>query len=135
MKLYLSLFQDDLFKINLLHHKVNFPCYKSSAFAKPMRHYSVLNCMLKHKVTEELCWKDKVKYASLLVHHSLRSSSRLLLSKQIFQKKNKFKNRAFSFVAPKLWNDLPDSVRNAITLTELFKKNLKTHLSQKFYQS
>ena len=58
----------------------------------------------------------------------------MLLQEQISQNKNKFEDRAFSFVAPKLWNNLPDFVRNAIT-SESFKKNLKTHLFQKFYKS
>ena len=67
-------------------------------------------------------------------NHHLRSSNKLFLSEPVSQNKNKFEDRAFSFVAPKLWNNLPDSVRNAITL-DSFKKNLKTHLFQKFYQS
>ena len=53
--------------------------------------------------------------------------STLLLSEPISQDKNKLEDRAFSFIAPKLWNSLPDSVRNATTL-DSFKKNLKTHL-------
>ena len=66
--------------------------------------------------------------------HNLRSNNKKLLQEQISQNKNKFEDRAFSFVAPKLWNNLPDYVRNAITL-ESFKKNLKTHPFQKFYKS
>ena len=61
-------------------------------------------------------------------------STKLLLSEPVSWSKNKFKDRAFSFVAPKLWNRLDESVRNAITL-DSFKKKLKTHLFQKFYQS
>ena len=34
-------------------------------------------------------------------------------------------DRAFFFVAPKLWNGLPYSVRNAVTL-DRFEKNLMT---------
>ena len=68
------------------------------------------------------------------LNHNMRSSSKTLLSEPISQSKNKFEDRAFSFVAPKLWNNLPDSVRNAITL-DSFKKNLKTHLLQKIYQT
>ncbi len=35
--------------------------------------------------------------------------------------------RAFSYLAPKLWNSLPDNVRGSDTLS-LFKSRLKTHL-------
>ena len=45
-----------------------------------------------------------------------------MLSEPVSQNMNKFENRAFSFVAPKLWNSLPDYVRNSITL-DSFKKN------------
>ena len=88
-------------------------------------------------------WKalndQALKYIEQLLHrkpqqnNNLRSNSKLLLSEPVSQNK-KFEDRVFSFVAPKLWNSLPDSVRNAITLDSL-KKNLKTHLFQKFYQS
>ena len=80
------------------------------------------------------------KYIQQLLHkkpkqkYDLRSSSKKLLNEQVPQNKNKFEDRAFSFVAPKLWNKLPDSVRNAVTL-ESFKKNLKTHLFEKFHRS
>ncbi len=38
--------------------------------------------------------------------------------------------RAFSYLAPKLWNSLPDNVRGSDTLS-LFKSRLKTHLFTK----
>ena len=38
-----------------------------------------------------------------------------------------FGDRAFSIAAPKLWNRLPNTIRN-ITSIDLFKKDLKTHL-------
>ena len=80
------------------------------------------------------------KYIKQLLHkkpqqnYNLRSSSKKLLSEQLPRNKNKFEDRAFSFVAPKLWNKLPDSVRNAVTL-ESFKENLKTHLLKNFHRS
>ena len=80
------------------------------------------------------------KYIEQLLHrkpqqnHNLRSNSKQLLSEPVSRNKNGFEDRAFSFVAPKLWNRLDDSVRNAITL-DSFKKKLKTYLFQKFYQS
>ena len=88
-------------------------------------------------------WKalndQALKYIEQLLHrkpqqnNNLRSNSKLLLSEPVSQNK-KFEDRVFSFVAPKLWNSLSVSVRNAISL-DSFKKNWKTHLFQKFYQS
>ena len=69
------------------------------------------------------------KYIKQLLHrkpqqnHYLRSNSKQKLCEPVPQNKNKFEDRAFSFVAPKLWNRLDESVRNAITL-DSFKKNL-----------
>ena len=54
-------------------------------------------------------------------NHNLRSSSKLLLSEPASQSKNKLEDKAFSFVAPKLWNSLPDIVRNAVTLDSSMK--------------
>ena len=42
-------------------------------------------------------------------------------------------NRAYSFAAPELWNNLPDYVRDSQSL-HCFKKNLKTHLFTKYYE-
>ena len=63
--------------------------------------------------------------------HNLRSNNKFLLDEPSSQNKNRFEDRAFSFAAPKFWNNLPDCVRNAKTLAS-FKNNLKTHLFQKF---
>ena len=39
----------------------------------------------------------------------------------------RYGRRGFSVTAPRLWNDLPDSLRQINSL-ELFKSNIKTHL-------
>ena len=36
-------------------------------------------------------------------------------------------DRAFSVVAPKYWNELPDDIRNIELPLDIFKKKLKTH--------
>ena len=36
-------------------------------------------------------------------------------------------DRAFSVVAPKYWNALPDTIRNVTLSVDNFKKKLKTH--------
>jgi len=40
--------------------------------------------------------------------------------------------RAFGVVGPKVWRDLPDSIRESITS---FKKNLKTYLFNQAFTS
>ena len=76
------------------------------------------------------------KYIQQLLHrkpqqnHSLRSNGKQLLSEPVSQNKNKCEDRSYSFVAPKLWNSLSDSVRNTATLGS-FKKNLKSYLLPK----
>ena len=80
------------------------------------------------------------KYIKQLLHkkpqqkHNLRSNSKPQLSEPVSQNKNNFEDRAFSFVAPKLWNSLPNNARNTVSL-DTFAKSLKTHLFQKFCQS
>ncbi len=62
---------------------------------------------------------------------SLRSQNSGLLIVPRIAKSTKG-GRAFSYLAPKLWNSLPDNVQGSDTLS-LFKSRLKTHLfSQAF---
>lgn len=56
---------------------------------------------------------------------SLRSADQLFLSVPRTRLKNRG-DRAFSIVAPRLWNDLPMCVRVASSL-DIFKSRLKTH--------
>ena len=49
-----------------------------------------------------------------------------------FNKRKSFRDRGFSTVGPKLWNDLPVSVRNSENIGS-FKKRLKTHYFKTFY--
>ena len=62
---------------------------------------------------------------------NLRSSSKLLFTVPIVNSVT-YGERAFSFSAPKLWNTLPNSVKNAPSLST-FKSALKTFLFRKFY--
>ena len=59
-----------------------------------------------------------------------RSSIELRLFEPRY-KQEFYGRRAFSVAAPRLWNALPSSVRDAPTLT-CFKSRLKTHLFRKF---
>ncbi|KAK2849714.1 hypothetical protein Q7C36_008497 [Tachysurus vachellii] len=72
---------------------------------------------------------------SLLTHYnpsrSLRSQNSGLLVAPRISKSTKG-GRAFSYLAPKLWNSLPDSVWGSDTLSQ-FKCRLKTHLFSQAY--
>ena len=57
----------------------------------------------------------------------LRSASKTLLLKEKRAKMKSFGDRAFSVVAPKLWNSLPDAMRSLDNLNS-FKTALKTYI-------
>ena len=63
---------------------------------------------------------------------ALRSQDKLLLKTHKFR--NNYGARSFKCMAPKLWNELPFSLRSAPSF-HIFKKNLKTHLFRKAYFS
>ena len=57
---------------------------------------------------------------------ALRSSDKKLLQVPHFKLKS-YGGRSFSYIAPYLWNQLPDAIRQA-PLLATFKSNLKTYL-------
>ena len=57
---------------------------------------------------------------------TLRSSSQDLLQTPSCRTKT-YGERAFSIIAPKLWNDLPYEIRHAPSINQ-FKNSLKTHI-------
>ncbi len=77
-----------------------------------------------------LLWHSNIYLTNLLSRynptHSLRSQNSGLLVVPRIAKSTKG-GRTFSYLAPKLWNSLPDNVRGSDTLS-LFKSRLKTHL-------
>ena len=62
---------------------------------------------------------------------SLRSANKGLLATTTYNNKT-YGSRAFSYCAPKLWNDLPQEIRQLSNL-ETFKNKLKTHLFKLAY--
>ena len=62
---------------------------------------------------------------------TLRSASRSLLCPKKAKTEN-FGCTAFFFEAPKLWNSLPEDIKNAKTVI-CFKNKLKTHLFRKTF--
>ena len=65
-------------------------------------------------------------------HPGLHSSKTKLLLEVPATKRHMFAERSFSVYGPKLWNTLPDSVKESETI-DTFKRNLKTYLFTKAY--
>ena len=65
-------------------------------------------------------------------HPGLHSSKTKLLLEVPSTKRHTFAKRSFSVYGPKLWNTLPNSVKESRTI-DPFKRNLKTHLYTKAY--
>ena len=70
--------------------------------------------------------KKKIK------HPGLHSSRTKLLLEVPSTKRHTFAERAFSMYGPKLWNTLPNSIRESKTI-DIFKRNLKTYMFTKAY--
>ena len=83
----------------------------------------VLTFQALHNIAPEYIADMIVEYTPS--HHLRSAGSRLL--KVPRHNLEQYGRRGFSVTAPRLWNDLPDSLRH-IDSFELFKSNLKTHL-------
>ena len=74
--------------------------------------------------------------SDLLIHYrlsrTLRSSDKELLVQTRCHLKT-YGERAFSFIAPKLWNTLPLSIKRCNS-AESFKSTLKTYLFRNYYE-
>ena len=62
---------------------------------------------------------------------SLRSSSRNLLVIPRSKLKS-YGDHAFSVSAPKLWNDIPETIKCSVDLNAI-KRNLKTYLFKRYF--
>ena len=65
-------------------------------------------------------------------HYSTRSSTSGCQLQVPFTKSSTFRDRSFSVAGPKLWNSLPENVRNCSSI-DSFKSKLKTHLFTKTF--
>ena len=68
----------------------------------------------------------------------LSKGVRLLRSNNMYMKldiprvkRESFANRSFSVMGPRLWNDIPNDLKQCVNV-ETFKKKLKTFLFNKF---
>jgi hypothetical protein len=101
-------------------------------------HWLPITARIEFKILN-LTWKvlnnEAPGYLKELLNTTLHNRNTRSTNSRCLEKvrcNNNFGMRAFSVVAPKLWNDLPINVRNSIT-SEMFKSRLKTHLFQKSY--
>ena len=98
--------------INLrIEHKVLTPVFKTLKGTAPQ----YLNDMLKLSKNVRL----------------LRSNNRYMKLNIPKVKRESFANRSFSVMGPRLWNDIPNEVKQCVDV-ESFKKKLKTFLFNKF---
>ncbi len=78
-------------------------------------------------------WFSSPHYLSeLLSHYSPPRPLRSQNSGHLIIPRISKSNRSFFYLAPKLWNNLPNTVREADTLCQ-FKSRLKTHLCDLAY--
>ena len=103
-----------------------------------MCHLLPVNLRLKFKICVIIfkCLHNSapVYLQGLITNKSSLECLRIYTDTTILQEKfpqNSFKNRRFSVAGPKLWNELPRSLREITSLHE-FKRKLKTHLFTQF---
>ena len=74
---------------------------------------------------------------SMLNYQQHQHTTRLARKSYMLQEKKSklvsMGDRAFSVVAPKYWNELPDDIRNIELPLDIFKKKLKTHYFKTAY--
>jgi hypothetical protein len=92
--------------------------------------FKILNMVWKAMNNESPQYVTNLLSISLSRNHNLRSNHETLL--QIPRCYTKFGERAFSYIAPKLWNTLPSCIRKAET-NGTFRSKLKTHLFHNSY--
>ncbi len=67
-----------------------------------------------------------------ITNNNVRNNSKSLLKVPKRSKYSRLGDRAFQNAAPKLWNELPDTIKGSETLS-LFKKRLKTYMFNQCY--
>jgi len=103
---------------------------------------SCVSCFMNNIVNMQLCknikriWKINYIFWSILQDYipgrAVRSATRKLICERIT--KTATGARVVGVVAPKVWHELPDSIRSSDYITS-FKKNLKTYLYHQAFTS
>ena len=101
-------------------------------------HWLPIRSRIEYKIIL-LCFKAlnnlAPKYLSDLLQYKEPSQYNLRYTLELIEPGTKLKSygdRAFSSIAPRLWNKLPEELRS-IEMLKPFKKDLKTHLFRKAY--
>ena len=121
--------------------KVKYFSYKviSSTRCLKQLHWLPIHLRIEHKVLT-LVFKALKGTAPKYLKDMLKLSKsvRLLRSNNMYMKldiprvkRESFANRSFSVMGPRLWNDIPNDLKQCVNV-ETFKKKLKTFLSNKF---
>jgi len=76
--------------------------------------------------------KDLIDIKQNNTTYSLRSKSSFKLNAPSIKTFKTFGDRCFMIAAPKLWNDLPQELREE-TNVDIFKRRLKTYLFKKAF--
>ena len=104
-------------------------------------HWLPIRYRIRYKIAlvtfKVITFNEPVYLAEMLCKNTssrgLRSSSKMKLTIPQTKLKNGA-DRSFSVSAPRIWNDLPDQVKQSKTVEE-FKKKLKTHLFKLAFQN
>ena len=113
--------------------------YESSTRCLKQLHWLPIHLRIEHKVLT-LVFKALKGTAPQYLKDMLKlcKSVRLLRSNNMYMKpdipivkRESFANRSFSVMGPRLWNDIPNDVKQYVNV-ETFKKKLKTFLFDKF---
>ena len=113
---------------------------ESSKLCLKMLHWLPVRARIEFKIVVQVlkCLKNRApEYLTNLLEfdfkgRNLRNNG--LLLKVPFVAKKHHASRAFSVCGPKLWNSLPPALRMC-TDFDLFRKNLKTHLFNKYFDN
>ena len=124
---------------------LNLPKFASATIAMFELHWLPIRQRIKYKLTTIVfkCLSTNYKAPNYLTNllvqlpklkrnlrSSMNSSNKLVVP---FVKKKTFAKCSFSVTAPRIWNDLPDNLREGANLQRTFKTKLKTHLFIEIY--
>ena len=113
-------------------HIMNLPFENYTGYLLSNGLYSKFCSLLSRLSTDFVQPTCRPSYTELYQpQRSLRSSFKLLFTVPTVNSVT-YGERAFSFSAPILWNNLPDPIKNTTSLSS-FKSALKTFLFRKFY--
>ena len=79
-----------------------------------------------HKILRKRC-PESLKGKFMRRNQILKYETRRMHDLQIPKPRLELSKRSFSYVGAKVWNDIPNAIRN-VESTHLFKHKMKTHI-------